>query len=828
MREAEVQEIEEGRKTESSSDKRESSNYWFRWIKSAEKAGKRHRLDTNDAWREYENLPSGAQTGANSRLTEVQRTNPIYFTSCKIIEPAFYSRTPKLTTSRRFGLKDKEASLGSVIIERLGDYALDTSYFDDVVRAAVKDFIHGDKATTQACYEAEFDEVEDRIDLQPAMDDTGQVVPDVYLMQDGTEWNEPEVYQDETGFFGKQVKKVPIKQRVYLSQTPYDEVLHTPDAKCEAEITEKAYYFKLTKDEAKSRFEDEVYNKINWKRGSTSRFDDKGEDRRDDNKDQETLEEYIEGFECWSKPNKRVYWVSKQYVDGILDAKDDPYGLKGFFPSPPFIIGSKPSKSLYPTPVYIHVYPIIKELHNLTDRIFDLIDGIRRRCLVDGANEELVAALNSMESGEFMAVKNLTSIVEKGGIQNMIYWVPVQELVQALAEAQQLDEKFKNDFFEAFGVPDVLRGTSDPIETLGAQELKTFAAHDRFKDQKKMVQELAKNSLQMLIDLMLGLFTDEKIMQIVGFKYMSQEEQAMFPQVLHFLRNDEEQEIRIDIDTDSMSFLDERIKAAQVNQAVQTVTAGLDSIANSAKIDPQFARVGLHALLFSLESMLPSGREFQEGVETAVQSMIEKLEQPEDPGPDYNMLNIQLLQQQNEIQAQKNMMEAQLQSQKAALEGSLQAQKNDMEAHFKSRELDQKELQISIDAQQQSAKQNLEELKFQISTMTDKIMIGIESQRVEIEAFKARMQAAESSMEEIRLAREADLEAVRQMVDVQSQALAPQQQVQQPQAAPITINNIIPEKGKRRAKIVYDEAGNAEIMTEPTPEEAIGALLPEP
>ena len=754
-------------------DERDTPEYWRRWIKSAERAAERHWDIAKKAWAEYENR-------------ELDRAGrfPIYYSSCKTLEPAYYARTPKITTRRRFDIKDEVSMTGCLIAERLGQYLIDCSEFDEVMHAAVQDFIHADKASLQIVYEHETESQEDRV---PLTENGG-----IYTTPDGEEWTE-EVFQDAQGLFGKRAMEIPVKQQIKLVACPYDEVLHTPDAKCNSEIREMAYYFCLNKDEAEARFGEKA-KQISWKsKKDAKRKDGASLYERDRT---ESVGEYVEGWEIWSKPNKKVYWLSDQYQGGFLDEREDPYQLREFFPSPPFILGSKPSKSLYPTPAFGHLAPLIEDMHECAEKFSELLSGIERRALVNSADDEFLLALNMRGNGTYVAAPNLTNIVEKAGIESLIYWVPVEPLVQAMTELTGIQEKFKNEFYEWFGVPDILRGATEPVESATAQQLKAEAAHDRFKWNKKLVAQLARDSIEMMVDLALGVFDDAKVAECVGFDFMSPEDQARFPAALAMLRNDKARMIRIEVESDSMSFVDDQLRAQRVNEAVQTMTAGLKEVAQMMEISPQAAAIGLQALLLSLDTM-PAGKSFYDAVKQTIESLIEQAKNPPEPPPpppDYEAMKIELEQQ--KIQAQ--VMRAQMQ---------LQAQ---------MREADRKDWELQLKAGTDSTKMQLEQYKANLESMVQQFMMQIEAQRVQIEQFKAQMQARESEMEEIRLARE--VEAKQYAAAVQAMQTQPPPEPTPPQIINVQppamppINVVVDAKHppvSKRINVFRDETGNA-------------------
>lgn len=766
---------------------RGSRDYWTRWIKAAKKAAEDHWDEAEAAWAEFTQ-----QSGTQDVDTPRSKTSnyPIYWSSVKTLKPAYYSRTPKLVAKRRFASQDPTALTGCLIKERLAAYLVDQTDFDGAMDHAVSDFIHADKATTQIVYTHDMAEERSRAALIPQVSPEGITK---YMMEDGTEYLEG-VLQDETGVFYESIREYPVNQKIDLVPLCYDEVLHTPEAKTEYEIKDKAYFFCMTKEEAEKRFTKEVCDRVQWKLNKSY-----GEGKEQD-LDKTIPGKYLEGWEIYCKYTEKVYWWSEQYQDDLLDSKDDPYGFKDFFPSPKFIIGSKPAKTLFPTPAFQHMEQVIKELHEGARKKFKLIKAIRRRALVDGSFPELLIALEDASDNEFVSVKNLQALLEKGGdISKMIYFIPVQELVQAIQELNALEEQFKNQFYEWFGIPDILRGSTSPIETAAAQEIKSTSAHDRFKYQKKQVAQLATDSIEMMCDLALQVFDDAKIAQVIGYDMLPPEDQMRFPQALEVLRSDEERSIRIEVDSDSMSFLDRQLRYQQTGTAVNAVMQGLQGISQMGQTSLEFAATGLQTLLASLDAM-ELGGQFEDTVKAAAQTLLDKLKQPPEappPPPDYEMMKIQT--------------NAQLESQSQ----QLKAQQQSIDAQMKARELQGQEYKLTLEAQKQMQDNAISQMKLSLEQTVQQFMMALEAQRVQIEQFKAQVQAAESGMEEARLAREADLAIFREQLAASQQQTKEQTppqiiNVQAPSMPPVNIAVEASKPGSKLIRAIRDELGNVQ------------------
>jgi len=680
-------------------DRRSSHRFWQKWLKAAQKAAKGHWDDSRDAWGEYENARSSTVREAGSGERQGPQRYPIYWNACKTIEPAYYARTPKIVAKRLFDIEDPISALICEIVEHVGKSCIEGCDFDDVMSAAVQDFIHADKATTQVIYTAKTTTEKKRKPLTMADDGA-------YMNGDGA--HEGDVFEDDEGAYYEADEQHAEDQCLKLSPCCYNEVLHTPDAKVESEITEKAYYFRLEEDEVKERFPDVDLTRIPWKRAKSG---DDEESRRDD---EQSTGRYLEGWECYSLKTKKVYCVAEKYDGFLKEPEDDPYKLKRFFPSPPFIIGSKPSKSMYPTPEWIHLRATADQLQVMYERVFSLIKQVRRRAIVS-EESEIIEALQSLDNAEFITAKNMQSIVEKGGLSTLVQYLPVSELVSAISELNALDDKFKANFYEWKGIPDIMRGQGDPVETAAAQEMQQGNAHDRFKYQKKLVQRLARDSVEMLVDLALQVYADEKIAEICGYLYMPPEKQQLFWQALASARNDRERILRIEIETDSTSFADERAERAKADQTGKLVMECLNTVTQMIKQEapPEFVMIALRTMLATLDR-IQQGKEFEPELKAAVNKVMQQAMEPKPPAPpppDYEALKLEMKQQELASKEKLAVMAADLKS---------------MELDLKNKKIDADSMDENVRAQIQQAalamKERLESAWQQIDQL--KIMIN--------------------------------------------------------------------------------------------------------
>jgi hypothetical protein len=670
-------------------DKRDTPKFWQKWIAASKYSTRRHWDLTRDSWREFDGGTENTYFDKENRNADISLAGdteryPIFWSRVMTVASAYYSRTPETYARRVFGSNDDLSMAMSMIMDRLGQFLIRNSGYDSAMKAAVFELINGDKTTVQVCYEHQEKTVKKtRAAKKMSKEDGSEEYVDAETEKPVT----AEVLFEPSAGYMYDTEESEIDQRaIKCKPVIYDRVLHTPTATMPEEIEDQAYYFYLTKEEAIKQFGDKSVNSWPDKVWKSVRSYEKERQERD-SQDKPNAEKFIEGWEIWSKVTKKVYFYCPDMPDSFMcEPKEDPYKLKCFFPSPRFVITTKPAKSLYPTPVYTRLKPTIQMLHIMYGRVFNLIDAVRRRAIVDGTSDELAALLNDLGDTEFIAVQNMQSLVEKGGLDSMVWYLPVGELVSAIGELNQQDDKFKENIDEWFGTPAILQGTGDPIETATAQEIKVSAAHDRFKNIKNAFAEMARETLEMMIDLALEVWPPDYIYKVTGWKYEGEEQQLRFEPALQALKNDTERVVRIELDTDTTSYIGEQIRQQQRTAVVQTLTKGLQEVSGMIQTSPSMGALAMKIMVESLANM-PGGPMFIDETRRAMQEEIEKMNQPPPPAPPDPAV----------IKAETEQFKAQTDRMKAELE-AMKAEMDTMDKAFKAQLAQQKqEFQQYID-----------------------------------------------------------------------------------------------------------------------------------
>lgn len=798
---------------QSSGPKYNSARFWINRANHYEKQFKKHHWkEAAKAWKEYtlwteadDGDNSGGEEGTGEHPQE-HATFPIFWSSVKTLAPAYYSKTPIPIAPVRFGLKDTVARTSAKLMERLGIYSLETTSFDQVMRDLSMEYILAGMAIPRVMLEGEQQHREFPITADEAN-------PDRYLMEDGTEYQGEMVGEAEgyDGMFGREAYWGNVK--CYPMALSFDDVMWTPTASCYEEIDEIMYRFCYPEHEAYKMFPGIPEEDLKPLMVSYGAHVDKKQSS-DRPKDTDSGEElYLHGWEIWDKVNKQIRFIHTSYKQDFLKVSDDKYQLRNFYPSPCPILATKKRKKMFAIPGYKYLKPITDEMHDVAQRVYNLSQAIRPRFVVDKAHEtDLMRIIQDGDESEYMFIKDLADIVEKGGLPNVIQALPVGELSQALIQLSQLFEKYKQEFYEIYGVPDVLRGASDPLETAKAQEIKSFAASNRFRDEMNQIANLGRDLLEMMIDLKLGAYDQGYIYRVCAVNFMDElytpdgqldpAGQQRIDQAYNLLLDDQDRLVRIDFETDSTSYINEAINQQNRNVAIQTVTQGLGAMKD---LEPHEMVIGFKTIQAALSGMR-MGKEFMDEMDELTEQAIQMAQNPPEPGPDIQQMLLNQQAQDNQIKAMQK--ERELTQKEAKMIGDHQIKQ--MELAQKERDTRVKEFEAASKKQTEDYKVQLDAIRVNIEKVTSDFMMELEKSRLSTEQFSAISQAMESQREEVRLANESMLNMVQAIKDFEMNREQPTINI--PEMKPAQIELVMPEKkaGRRRRKVtpIDDGVGN--------------------
>jgi hypothetical protein len=651
-------------KTQAESEKDFDSDYkrWLSEIEIAEKDRKSWIERGDKVVKRYldEKKDGEEQNG--------QRFN-ILWSNVQTIQPILFARPPKAQVERRYRDKDPVGRLASMMLERSLDYCVEDYNLADTVRACVENLLLPGLGQAWVRYEPRFEKV--RVPVQPAMpqipgqavDVTVEAAP-AFIDDSGQSVDPKSVKTDEQGSFIE-------TERIAYEKAPVEYVhwkdfLHGP-GRVWAEVNWVARIVYMTKDEATDRFGEE--------KAKACTYDCKPEEIKDDHLAADVFKK-CRIYELWDKQKREVIWLSKG-MDKLLDKKPDPLNLHEFFPCPRPLLATTANGKLVPQPDYCMYQDQAVEMDELTQRIALLTQACRVVGVYAAQEKDTLSGILNGSDNQMVPVDQWAAFAEKGGIKGAIDWLPVDMVIQVIDRLYIAREACKATIYEITGIADIVRGQSDPNETLGAQRIKGQFATLRLDDRQKDVARFVRDLIRLKAEIIAEMFQPETIVLMSGIEQSSQDAQLV-PQAIELLRNDALRSFRIDIETDSTIAVDEAQEKSDRAEFLTSAATFLEKALPIAQGVPQIAPLLGQMLLFGVRGFRVS-RDLESAFEEAIEAMQQQAQQPAEPRPDPEMVKVQ---GQLQAKAAKDQGELALQARKQQGEFALKEREQAMDAEL--------------------------------------------------------------------------------------------------------------------------------------------------
>jgi hypothetical protein len=466
------------------------------WIKRAREIVKRYRDER-------------ASDSKNDNRS-VSRFN-ILWSNVQTLKPTLYARTPKPDVQRRFRDQDDTGRLASLLIERCLSYFCDPQHseYDRAMVAAVEDRLLPGRGVVRVFYEPMYGDKFKPRDQEPTLAPAEDREPEPEPRQDEAE--EGERPGNELTIAAPDEGREVVFESVTVRYVFWEDYREGP-ARQWSEVPWIRYRSYLTRDELVKRF--------GRKKGKEVELDYTPKGAAETRREEPPPDIFKKAVvhEVWNKATRRVIWYAPSTPDLILDEQDDPLKLVGFFPNPNPLLSTTTNDKRIPVPDYYEYQDQARELDTLTSRI----DRLTRALKVSGvyAGEEKQVFQQLIDEGtenRLIPVEDAAAWADKGGIANMIQWMPVQQIAETIIQLYNARDRVKATLYEITGLGDILRGMTNPQETLGAQELKANFATRRIQPQQQDVARFARDLLRLMGGIVAEHFSAKTISLITGY-----------------------------------------------------------------------------------------------------------------------------------------------------------------------------------------------------------------------------------------------------------------------------------------------------------------------
>ena len=833
-----------------------SSRWWNNQITQAEKRFEKFVKSAEESIKVYNGVK------AIESMKDASRRLNVWWYCTNTLLPAYYSSTPKAEINLRKRAGGIPYELGSVVLERNTQYAMDCHFdFDKVGYNAALQFLLTGQAVLWARYVPKFETVMQEIAI--IKDPNGS-----FITGDGSP------YEDDTSDFQEQaggifVSSVEVEQKVsekaILDVVQYNDYLCS-DARNESEIDWQAKRAYLDREQAEALFGKEKADDLKYDSYPESQ-------KRERSREDEHFEGKAEVWEIWCESSNQVYFLQTGSNGQIIEQSEPPIKFEKFYPCT-VIRQSQDPDSVIPVSDFSHAKDQILQVERLHTRIHGLTQAVRANFAYDSAMGDLIEQL-FQDDLKGIGIPNWPSNKGRGGLANALEFLPVEQFVNALNVLQQSLQTALQQLYETLKVSDLLRGTSEQYKSATANRLESQWSSLGLVVRQNMFTKFISDAISNLGTIIAEQFDEERILDVAdaielvkptifvpepppppmpepgqeGMPPVEPPMQAPPPdpaqlleqatqEIIAILRDPTKRSYRIQIATDSMVAIDQAQQQQEGQALIATAGQFFDQMRGLVDQYPPLIEFSI-SLFQNMIKRFKGGKEL-DGIFTKALQQIGEISKAKEeaakqpPPPDPKTLEIQGRMQIAQIESQarvqavqmdmqdkavKNQLaaqEQQLKMQRDQLDAQLAVQKQQTEEYFKQQELAiaQQELQVK----QQAVQVDMLKVQSSAQSESDKALIKQESsqmqhileiQKLELEQMRIRLSESEKLMEERRLASEQSLERIR--MSMETIQTRPQPTTEGGKQQPIVINNIIPKASKKFGTVGTDELGNTTL-----------------
>lgn len=506
-------------KQEATESEQDKVSRWKKELSAASKAEEKWRKKAIDAEKLF----------AEQKKDETAFN--VLWSNTEILIPAVYNQAPipdiRRTPLARSGQSKALADAAADALEEALKSSIDNGDFDEAAEATTTDYTLPGRGVMRVRYEP-------------------LIVKQRMEAAEGEEPAEEDILADA---------------KVRFEQWPWRDYRRGPGKKWQ-QVPWMAYRHYMTKEEVKDNFPNFAdYEILQYTKSAEAE-----EQSSDD--DNDGIYKRAEVWEIWCKESRTVKWISVGY-DKFLRVDDDPLGLVGFFDTPGALQFTNRTDSLVPVVPYTYYKKQAKSLNDISARIDALVSGLKLRGIYD-ETMEAVSRLLIADDNEMLPAGNAITALENGGLDKAVWFLPIDHIARILTQLYAAREQTKQAIYELTGLSDILRGATDPNETLGAQQLKAQTGSKRLQRTQKKVQRYIRDVLRIAAEIIGEQFTPEILSNLTG--------KPVTPEVMRVLRDDRSRFFLVDIETDSTIAPDEQAEQQKVTEMLTGMSQYLGAI----------------------------------------------------------------------------------------------------------------------------------------------------------------------------------------------------------------------------------------------------------
>lgn len=661
--------------------------YWHEEITASQKQRRRWHIDGDKIVKRFLDYRQDLQPSPDSDDAYGMCLN-LFWTNVTTLQAMLYGNVPKIDVSRRFADPNDDVSrVAAEMMERLlnNDIEDNGDQVSDVLKACLQDRLLPGLGCARVRYEVETEEYSETVTT--------------------------------TGPDGLPVEETIQGERTVFEDAPID-YFHWRDvlwgwSRTWSNVPWLAYRAWLTQDEVSERFGKDVAGGLEYKRQSVN--DDK---HTADDGEFSNVWEKAEIWEIWDKASRKVIFYSTGF-ERIIETRDDPLQLSGFFASPPFFMANQTTSLYAPTPDYHLAKQLYDEIDSLQTRIRIITRAVKVVGVYDSSAKDLARVFHESTDNELIPVDSWALFAEKGGIAGQIDWVPLTDIVNALDKLRELRSETIELLYQVTGMSDVLRGTgAGQYEGTGQALLKAKFGSVRVQCLQDQFGKFASDLMKIKAEVICRHFDPVTIAKRANIEKSF--DQQLAPAALNLLKNPELARLRVQIKPESMAMVDYAQLKSERTEYITALATFMQSAAPLLDQDQGMMPYLLRLLQWGLSGFKGS-QEIEGVIDQAIDAANKAAAQPK-PDP---------MQQQQQMAMQLEQMKLQMELEKIRAKAAADAE---------MRKID-KEADIATNIAQHQAK--VAEIRADMESKVAEVQAKLQADLI-IEGARAQANVAQS------------------------------------------------------------------------------------
>jgi hypothetical protein len=586
----------------------------------------------------------------------------ILYSNTETIQPILFSETPQPDV-RASDTDSMNARKAAKMLEDVIAYNGKLPETISSIESAVKDLLLPGTGVLRVMYDPTYEKKE-----REDVNDDGEVV----------------IEQDEKIVF----------EEVRYVHVPWKDLLYPKCKKWEA-LPWIAFRGLFTYTEAKEEFGTSIANTLEYTYQDES--DKTNTDTPKNNKFGNA-----EVWEVWDKTNRRVLWIANgKAVNSPLRIDEDPLKLDEFYPIPKPLFSCTTTGEIKPVPLFVFYQDQANELDEVCTRLRRNINNLKRRGVYDGSFSDL-GQLSSAQDNQFIPIKDFSKLQSKGGIKSVMDTEDLSNQIAVIESLYKQKEEIIQSIYQIMGIADILRGQSDPRETLGAQRIKGRFGTLRISKYQREVQRFIRDAFRIAGQIIVNEFEPKTIALQTSVPI---DEVKIFKEILE---QTEPASVLVDIQTDS-TIADDDI--ADKQDIIEFTAAVSDFVERTPAMIQVLGLQATSDLLMAMLKKFKMGRDIEQAVMDRVKEAAKQAKDPKQPSPE-------------QMKEQREMAKLQL------------------DATFRQAELRLKDKELDIRAAEAGMKDTREGQKLDLKGVELAVKSLSEAQKVEQEERKLQAEEA--------------------------------------------------------------------------------------